>query len=141
MSKRVSGDGTNTCNSENQGNNPAGTEDKTELSVHIPPMEFMLGLADLTGELMRLAINSVGGGNLELPFQLCSFLREMYDAFVSYGNVNKEFTRKVWTLKQSTQKVENACYTLQVRGSEVPKHMLVDVISAPINVIYGEDDE
>ena len=32
-------------------------------------------------------------------------------------------------LRQSLQKVETACYTLQVRGSEIPKHMLAEALS------------
>ena len=36
------------------------------LSVTIPPSEFILGIADLTGELMRNAINALGAGNMEV---------------------------------------------------------------------------
>ena len=32
-------------------------------------------------------------------------------------------------LKSSLEKVERACYTLRVRGSEIPTHMLADVFS------------
>ena len=98
--------------------------------VNVPPIEYMLGIADLTGELMRLAISSVGKGQLDKPHKTCDFMRVIYDAFLSYGNVSRELSRKMSTLKQSLAKVENACYMLQVRGSEVPKHMLVDVISS-----------
>ena len=98
------------------------------VSVHVPPMEYMLGVADLTGELMRMAIISVSKGDLDQPYKICAFMRIIYEAFVSYGNVSRELPRKLSTLKQSLQKVETACYTLQVRGSEIPKHMLADVI-------------
>ncbi len=109
-------------------------------AVHIPPIEYMLGVADLTGEMMRLAISSVGKGNLDTPFELCKFLRIVYDAFVSYGNVSRHLNQKLWTLKQSVQKVETACYTLQIRGSEIPKHMLLDVFSNKPNKAYSEED-
>ena len=36
------------------------------LFVTIPPSEFILGIADLTGELMRNAINALGAGNMEV---------------------------------------------------------------------------
>ena len=36
------------------------------LSVTIPQSEFILGIADLTGELMRNAINALGAGNMEV---------------------------------------------------------------------------
>ena len=100
------------------------------ISVTVPPMEFMLGIADLTGELMRTAIMSVSAGNLDYPVQICDFMRIIHDSFMSYGNTARELTRKMATLRQSLQKVENACYTLKVRGSEIPKHMLADIFTA-----------
>lgn len=89
----------------------------------------MLGIADLTGEIMRLAINSVANGDLEKPAELCKFMRVIYDAFVSFGSVGRDMNQKARVLKQSLVKVENACYNLQVRGSEIPKHMLKDVFT------------
>jgi predicted translin family RNA/ssDNA-binding protein len=91
-------------------------------------MEYMLGIGDLTGELMRVAIHSMGSGDLDKPFKLCNFLRNIYDNFLLFGKISRELNRKLFTLKQSLQKVEAACYTLQVRGSEIPNHMLADVL-------------
>ena len=39
----------------------------------------------------------------------------------------RELERKVKVLEQSMRKVENACYNINVRGTEVPKHMLKDL--------------
>ena len=38
----------------------------------------------------------------------------------------REFKRKLQVSKQSLQKVETACYAVQVRGSEVPKELLAE---------------
>ena len=38
-----------------------------QLCVHIPDSEYMMGVADFTGELMRMAITSVGSGDLDTP--------------------------------------------------------------------------
>ena len=110
------------------------------LSVHVSPVDFMLGLADLTGELMRMAIHNAGTGNPDKPFDHCNFIRTMHNAFVSYGNATRELPRKLYTLKQSLQKVEAACYTLQVRGSEIPKHMLAEVLSS-VDRGYNVDED
>ncbi|KAL5008285.1 hypothetical protein ScPMuIL_013866 [Solemya velum] len=99
------------------------------MSILITPVDFMLGLADLTGELMRLSINSAGAGDLDVPFSVCDFLKTIQTGFMTFGNLCKEVSKKMYTLKQSLQKVETACYTLQIRGSEVPKHMLADILS------------
>ncbi|XP_060071771.1 translin-associated protein X-like isoform X2 [Ylistrum balloti] len=120
---------------------PTQSEQKGTIEVHVPPIEYMLGVADLTGELMRLAINSVGAGNLDIPFEVCEFLRKMQSGFQSFSYVSREVKKKLHTLNQSLQKVETACYTLQVRGSEIPKHMLVDVLSSPMSDIHMYTDD
>lgn len=99
--------------------------------VLVPPSEYILGVADLTGEMMRRAINSVSAGDFDRPFEICKFLQDIEAAYASLGNANREVYRKLHTLRQSLRKVEAACYTLKVRGSEVPKHMLIDMISKP----------
>ena len=125
----------NSTNSEVEG-------EPRDVQVHVPPTEYILGLADLTGELMRLAVSCVGKGDLDTPFQVRDFLQLMQSGFVSFGYCGREIGRKLHTLRQSLQKVETACYTLQVRGSEIPKHMLVDVLSSgptDYNTTYDHD--
>lgn len=105
-----------------------------QLHLEVTPTDYILGVADLTGELMRKCINAVGQGNLEEPFVLCRFLRDVYSAFLGFGNTaGREANRKVWTLFQSVRKVENACYAIKVRGSEVPSHMLADMFSTSLS--------
>lgn len=105
-----------------------------KLNLHIPPSEYMLGMADFTGELMRLCIFSMGNGDRDTPFQLVSFMRDIYDGFQRLGTTpSREVGRKMHTMKQSLKKVENACYTLHVRGSEMPQHMLLDAISSTVD--------
>ncbi|XP_061914524.1 disrupted in schizophrenia 1 protein-like isoform X4 [Entelurus aequoreus] len=101
------------------------------LTFQVMPSDYLLGIADLTGELMRLCISSVGNGDIDTPFQLSQFLRQIHDGFTFIGNTGPyEVSKKLHTLRQSLGKVEDACYTLKVRGSEIPKHMLADVFSS-----------
>ncbi|XP_028676393.1 translin-associated protein X [Erpetoichthys calabaricus] len=110
------------------------------LFFQVTAIDYLLGIADLTGELMRMCINSVGNGDIETPFKLCQFLRQIYDGFSYIGNTGPyEVSKKLYTLKQSLGKVEDACYTLKVRGSEIPKHMLADVFTSRAAMI--EPDE
>ncbi|XP_077202486.1 translin-associated protein X isoform X2 [Paroedura picta] len=109
-------------------------------SLKVTPVDYLLGVADLTGELMRMCINSVGNGDIDTPFELSQFLRQIYDGFSYIGNTGPyEVSKKLYTLKQSLAKVENACYALKVRGSEIPKHMLADVFSTKTEIIEQED--
>ena len=96
--------------------------------------DYVLGLADLTGELMRLCINAAGSGDLELPFFVVKVLRDIYCCYLSLGGFGiKEMSRKVQTLKNSLYKIENVCYNIKVRGSEVPNKMLVDMLNMTPN--------
>ena len=78
---------------------------------------------------MRQAINSAGAGNTKTCFRLLTFLQEIHDGFISLNrdssrNFNRELSNKLRTLRGSLRKVENVCYNINVRGSEVPKHLL-----------------
>ncbi|XP_056252300.1 translin-associated protein X isoform X2 [Seriola aureovittata] len=110
------------------------------LTFHVTPSDYLLGVADLTGELMRMCISSVGNGDIDTPFQLSQFLRQIHDGFSYIGNTGPyEVSKKLHTLRQSLGKVEDACYTLRVRGSEIPKHMLADVFSSRTTLIDPEE--
>uniref|UniRef100_A0A3B4ZJM2 Translin-associated protein X n=1 Tax=Stegastes partitus TaxID=144197 RepID=A0A3B4ZJM2_9TELE len=116
---------------------PLGTQ---VLTFQVTPSDYLLGVADLTGELMRMCISSVGNGDIDTPFQLSQFLRQIHDGFSYIGNTGPyEVSKKLHTLRQSLGKVEDACYTLRVRGSEIPKHMLADVFSSRTTLIDPEE--
>ncbi|KAM4607930.1 translin-associated protein X [Polymixia lowei] len=110
------------------------------LTFQVTPSDYLLGVADLTGELMRMCISSVGNGDIDTPFQLSQFLRQIHDGFSYIGNTGPyEVSKKLHTLRQSLGKVEDACYTLRVRGSEIPKHMLADVFSSRAALIDPDE--
>uniref|UniRef100_A0A8C5GLK5 Translin-associated factor X n=1 Tax=Gouania willdenowi TaxID=441366 RepID=A0A8C5GLK5_GOUWI len=110
------------------------------LTFQVTPSDYLLGVADLTGELMRMCISSVANGDIDTPFQLSQFLRQIHDGFSYIGNTGPyEVSKKLHTLRQSLAKVEDACYALHVRGSEIPKHMLADVFSSRTALIDPEE--
>lgn len=101
-----------------------------EGTIHLAPVEFFLGVGDLTGELMRCCIQSLGTGSTKSCYEACSFVRDIHIGCMGVGHTgNREFQRKLSVLRQSLNKMEMACYTLAVRGNEMPKHMLADVFS------------
>ncbi|XP_018333680.1 translin-associated protein X [Agrilus planipennis] len=96
-----------------------------------PATEFILGIADFTGELMRKCINSLGSGNIEDCFKICNIVKQIYIGFLGINpSNNRELKAKMYVLKQSLLKMENVCYNIKVRGSEVPKHMLAQIAIA-----------
>ena len=112
------------------------------ISTPLIPQDYILGIADLTGELMRKCINNLAFGNIAGCFETCSFVRNMYQGFLGcVGISGKEINRKLVTLKQSLSKIENVCYTIKIRGSEIPKHMLATVAIADVEENAVDDDE
>ena len=88
----------------------------------LPPMEYMLGLQDTTGELMRKSINSLGSGDVNECTAVCEVLRALYVNYLSIGpTYNREWARKMSTLRQSLLKAEFVCYNIKVRGKEAAK--------------------
>ncbi|XP_019902160.2 translin-associated protein X isoform X1 [Esox lucius] len=121
-----------------EGQQPIGAQQV--LTFQVTPTDYLLGVADLTGELMRMCISSVGNGDMDTPFQVSMFLRQIHDGFSYIGNTGPyEVSKKLHTLRQSLSKVEDACYTLKVRGSEIPKHMLADVFSSRTSMIDQDE--
>lgn len=108
------------------------------IQILITPFEYILGISDLTGELMRQCINNLATGDSASCYETCNFVRNIYKGFLGCVSIsNKEINRKLCTLKQSLHKMENVCYTIKIRGSEIPKHILVDVATEE----YIESDE
>ncbi|KAF3427100.1 hypothetical protein E2986_11175 [Frieseomelitta varia] len=113
-------------------------EKSKTIQILITPFEYILGIADLTGELMRQCINNLALGDRASCYQTCNFVRNIYKGFLGCASVsNREIHRKLSTLKQSLHKIESVCYTIKVRGSEIPKHLLVDVATEE----YADSDE
>ncbi|CAM9002021.1 unnamed protein product [Rhodiola kirilowii] len=89
--------------------------------LQINILDYLLGLADLTGELMRLAMGRISEGELEFAGKICEFVREIYRELtlvVPKMDDNSDMVKKMDVMLQSAVKIENACYSVHVRGSE-----------------------
>jgi len=91
-------------------------------AVYFPVLlsDYILGVADLTGELMRMAINSITGGDRELPFSICGIVAQISQSFDSLPYKHFDLEKKIPVLKQSLGKIENVCYQLKMQKYEFP---------------------
>ena len=56
---------------------------------------------------------------------ICVIFHPAWTGLASHSlGFQRELKRKLQVSKQSLQKVETACYAIQVRGSEIPKELL-----------------
>ncbi|XP_021625933.1 translin-associated protein X isoform X3 [Manihot esculenta] len=98
------------------------------------------GLADLTGELMRLAIGRISDGEPEFAKRICEFVREIYrelSLIVPHMDDSSDMKTKMDTMLQSVLKIENACFSVHVRGSE---YMPLLGSSEPSSFLLGVSD-
>lgn len=95
--------------------------DPSHQPLQINILDYLLGLADLTGELMRLAIGRISDGELEYAEKICRFVRDIYrelTLLAPHMDDNTDMKTKMDTMLQSVMKIENACFSVHVRGSE-----------------------
>ncbi|KAK6133976.1 hypothetical protein DH2020_032278 [Rehmannia glutinosa] len=95
--------------------------DSTVEPLQINVLDYLLGIADLTGELMRLAIGRISDGELEFAQKICRFVREIYRELMLIApkmDDSYDMKTKMDVMLQSVIKVENACFSVHVRGSE-----------------------
>jgi predicted translin family RNA/ssDNA-binding protein len=94
-------------------------------------LDYLLGVSDLPGELMRYATNAVPKGAYHIPVQVRDFLQAMMSGFATLDVPHREISKKVKVMKQSLQKVETLCYKIKIRGAEFPTSMLANILKQP----------
>ncbi|XP_047322836.1 translin-associated protein X [Impatiens glandulifera] len=102
------------------------TTDPSLKPLEINVLDYVLGIGDLTGELMRLAIGRISDGELEFAEEICSFTREIHRELTLVAprmDDNFDMKQKMDTMLQSVMKIENACFSVRVRGSEYIPHL------------------
>lgn len=95
--------------------------DPSTSPLKINLLDYLLGIGDLTGELMRLAISQVADGEVEVANTICNFVRDLYkdlSLVTPITDDSYEMNKKMETMLQSLVKIENACYAVRIRGSE-----------------------
>ncbi|TFK57487.1 Translin [Heliocybe sulcata] len=98
--------------------------------------DYLLGLSDLTGELMRFAISAISrkGGRAKAN-EICAFVRRCKADFEGMCPRVRGLSRKQHVTNSSLQKIEDAAYTIAVRSSEydLPDDILDDIVARCIS--------
>ncbi|KAF9961738.1 hypothetical protein BGZ70_008218 [Mortierella alpina] len=86
----------------------------TRLTLEVTDEDYLLGIADLTGELMQERVQ-----------EILQFLRTIKSGFDGLSMTKRSpISKKMDTLNQSLKKIELACYNVKVRGAEYPPEVL-----------------
>jgi translin len=76
---------------------------------------YLMGLCDLTGELMRKAVKSVIDKQYDEAAKIKSLVEEVYGAFLKFDLRNGELRKKSDSIKWNLQKLEDLMYDLSIR--------------------------
>ncbi|PIL29628.1 hypothetical protein GSI_08265 [Ganoderma sinense ZZ0214-1] len=102
----------------------------------LPLEDYLLGLSDLTGELMRFAIGAISRrGGRQKANEVCNFVRNCKADFEALTPYFKELRKKQYITGQSLEKIEDAAYAVAVRTSEfdLPPEMLDDFVAQTVS--------
>ncbi|KAL6876501.1 Translin [Trichoderma novae-zelandiae] len=110
---------------------PEETQAATPADVVLTPHDYMFGLFDLFGEMMRFAtVTTAQSGKLVGDYErnILGDIQELGCAFEMLPQMpTKDFRQKMEVMRQSINKVEKLGYGLVVRGSERPKGWIPDM--------------
>lgn len=67
-------------------------EEGTRFCLLFPQTDFLLGIADFTGELMRRCINNLGIGNINECFKICNLVKHIQTGFLGFYLIKKNYT-------------------------------------------------
>lgn len=101
------------------------------LPVLVTEQDYLMGIFDLSGEMMRFATTSAAlTGSLDGPSGARTIVADMQELGSVFEILpqqqGKYYATKLETLRQSVLKVEKLGYGLKVRGSERPAGWMPD---------------
>jgi len=88
-----------------------------------------MGIADTTGELMRLATTYAGAGDKKGPGDIMKKVQRLHNVLLPIRMYPRDWKKKMSIMLQSLQKMEEVCYKLQIQGEEYPPHILRALIN------------
>eukprot|EP00019_Armaparvus_languidus_P010519 CAMPEP_0168583814 /NCGR_PEP_ID=MMETSP0420-20121227/2791_1 /TAXON_ID=498008 /ORGANISM="Pessonella sp." /LENGTH=122 /DNA_ID=CAMNT_0008618543 /DNA_START=449 /DNA_END=814 /DNA_ORIENTATION=+ len=93
--------------------------------------DYLGGVADLTGEVMRQCVSRAGAGDTAAAERACVFVREVDRCFrralTSGASRSRDYEKKLTVMQQSLQKMEKICFECHLRKNEqFPSQQLRD---------------
>ncbi len=85
-------------------------------TLNVDTESFLLGLCDLTGELMRKGVNSVINKKYQDAIKIKDLVDEIYGQFLQFNLRNSELRQKSDQIKWNLKKLEEVAYELHMKG-------------------------
>jgi len=88
----------------------------TTTSLNVDNENYLMGLCDLTGELVRKAVNSVIKKDFRQAVEIKDLVDEVYGEFLKFNLRNSELRRKSDQIKWNLKKLEDVVFELKLKG-------------------------
>ena len=86
----------------------------TNTKLKLEPDHYLLGLIDLTGELVRKAINEAIKENYTIAIDIKLFVTELYGELMQFDFANGELRKKFDSIKYDLKKLEDLVLNLKM---------------------------
>jgi predicted translin family RNA/ssDNA-binding protein len=87
----------------------------TRKELKVNSEEYLLGLCDLTGELVRKAVNDVINGKGNNAVEIYNLVEEIYGEFLQFDLRNGELRKKFDSIKWNLNKLQELVLSLKLR--------------------------
>ena len=87
----------------------------TSEELHVGTYEYLLGICDLSGELMRKAVNLVIKDKIPEAEKIRDVVDEIYHEFLNFNLRNGELRKKSDQIKWNLEKLEDMMYNLKLK--------------------------
>ena len=88
----------------------------TRKELDVDAESYLTGICDLTGELVRKAINSAIAKNFQLSLEIKNFVSELYGEMLKFSFRNGILRKKFDSIKYDLRKLEDLIYDLKTKG-------------------------
>ncbi len=87
----------------------------SQKDLKVSTENYLLGLCDLTGELVRRAVQDVIRGNPQNALKIHTFVENLYGLFLQFNLRNGELRKKVDSIQWNLKKLEEIALGLKLR--------------------------
>ncbi len=84
--------------------------------LRVSTEDYLLGLCDLTGELVRKAVNSAINKDYKQVFDIKELVSDIYEEFLKFNLRNSELRNKMDSIKWNLRKLEDLVLDIKVKN-------------------------
>ncbi len=88
----------------------------TRKKLGVDAESYLMGLCDLTGELMRKAVDDIINRNFDAALKIKELVSLIYGEFLQFNLRNGELRKKSDQIKWNLQKIEDLVYDVKMKG-------------------------